>query len=567
MSSDNPDQTTTDAQDGSNLATLPQPRVGHGKRWLPSLVWLIPIVAALVGITLVFKIIVDRGPTITVSFRTAEGLLAGKSKVRYKDVEIGEVQAIRLSPDRSEVLATIQLSKDAKSFTASDTTFWVVRPRIDASGITGLGTLVSGAYIGADAGKSEETSRQFIGMESQPIVTRDAAGKQFILHAQDIGSLDIGSPVLYRMIKVGRVASYNLDQDGKGISLHIFIDAPYDRFVGLNTRFWHASGINLEVNASGIKFNTMSLATLAVGGLAFQSVGDETGELANENTVFDLADNQSDAFQATNGVAETAVLYFNQSLRGLSPGAPVDFRGVVIGKVKSLGIEYDHKRHQFQMPVVIEIYPDRLGSQYNAEQQSTNSKKQRLNLLINNGMRAQLRNGSLITGQLYVAIDFFPKAPKVQVNFSKHPVELPTIPGSLDELQTQIATIADKLSKVPFDQIGAELKTTLINLNVTLQNAQKLTQTLHNDVAPEVIAAMKDVRSTLHSAEQTLHTADITLSTAQRSLAEDAPLQQDLRQTFQDLSRAAVSLKVLTDYLEQHPESLIRGKQTEPKNE
>lgn len=566
MSSDNPDQ-STGAQDDANLAPLPQPSVSHGKRWLPSLVWLIPIVAALVGITLVFKIIVDRGPTITVSFRTAEGLLAGKSKVRYKDVEIGEVQAIRLSPDRSEVLATILLSKDAKSFTASDTTFWVVRPRIDASGITGLGTLVSGAYIGADAGKSEETSRQFIGMESQPIVTRDAAGKQFILHAQDIGSLDIGSPVLYRMIKVGRVASYNLDQDGKGISLHIFIDAPYDRFVGLNTRFWHASGINLEVNASGIKVNTMSLATLAVGGLAFQSIGDETGELANENTVFDLADNQSDAFQATNGVAETAVLYFNQSLRGLSPGAPVDFRGVVIGKVKSLGIDYDNKRHQFQMPVVVEIYPDRLGSQYNAEQQSTDSKKQRLKLLINNGMRAQLRNGSLITGQLYVAIDFFPKAPKVQVDFNKQPIELPTIPGSLDELQTQIATIADKLSKVPFDQIGAELKTTLINFNVTLQNAQKLTQTLHNDVAPEVIAAMKDVRSTLHSAEQTLHTADITLNTAQRSLAEDAPLQQDLRQTFQDLSRAAVSLKVLTDYLEQHPESLIRGKQAEPKNE
>lgn len=567
MSSDNPDQTTIGAKDGSSSAPLPQPSISHGRRWLPSLVWLIPIVAALVGITLVFKIIVDRGPTITVSFRTAEGLLAGKSKVRYKDVEIGEVQAIRLSPDRSEVLATIQLSKDAKSFTASDTTFWVVRPRIDASGITGLGTLVSGAYIGADAGKSEDTSRQFIGMESQPIVTRDAAGKQFILHAQDIGSLDIGSPVLYRMIKVGRVASYNLDQDGKGISLHIFIDAPYDRFVGLNTRFWHASGINLEVNASGIKVNTMSLATLAVGGLAFQSIGDETGELANENTVFDLADNQSDAFQATNGVAETAVLYFNQSLRGLSPGAPVDFRGVVIGKVKSLGIEYDNKRHQFQMPVVVEIYPDRLGSQYNAEQQTADSKKQRLKLLINNGMRAQLRNGSLITGQLYVAIDFFPNAPKVPVDLNKQPVELPTIPGSLDELQTQIATIADKLSKVPFDQIGAELKTTLINFNVTLQNAQKLTQTLHNDVAPEVIAAMKDVRYTLHSAEQTLHKADITLNTAQRSLAEDAPLQQDLRQTFQDLSRAAVSLKVLTDYLEQHPESLIRGKPAEPKNE
>ncbi|HEY3301207.1 MAG TPA: MlaD family protein [Methylophilaceae bacterium] len=567
MSSDNPNPATTGAQEGSSTGQPLQPSVSHGQRWLPSLVWLIPIVAALVGIILVFKIIMDRGPTITVSLRTAEGLQAGKSKVKYKDVEIGEVQAIKLSPDRSEVLVTIQLSKDARSFTASDTTFWIVRPRVDASGISGLGTLFSGAYIGADAGKSEETSRQFTGMESQPIVTRDAAGKQFILHAQDIGSLDIGSPVFYRMIKVGRVASYNLDEDGRGISLHIFVDAPYDKFVGLNTRFWHASGINLEINSDGIKVNTLSLASLAVGGLAFQSVDDDTGTLANENTVFDLADNQSDAFQTPNGVAETAVLYFNQSLRGLSPGAPVDFRGVVIGKVKSLGIDYDSKRHQFQMPVVVEIYSDRLGRKYNEDQQSSSSKKQRLKLFIDNGMRAQLRTGSLITGQLYVAIDFFPNAPKVQIDINKEPLELPTMPGSLDELQTQIATIAGKLSKVPFDQIGAELNKTLINFDVTLQNAQKLTQSLHNDVAPEIIAAMKDVRTTLHSAEQTLHTADITLSTAQRSLAEDAPLQQDLRQTFQDLSRAAVSLKVLTDYLEQHPESLIRGKPAEPKNE
>jgi paraquat-inducible protein B len=565
MSSDNPHQ--AGAANSPSLEPLPPPSVSHGQRWLPSLVWLIPIVAALVGIVLVFKIIVDRGPTITVAFRSAEGLQAGKSKVKYKDVEIGEVLAIKLSPDRSKVLATIQLSKDAKSFTASDTTFWIVRPRIDASGITGLGTLFSGAYIGADAGSSEETTKQFTGMESQPIVTRDAAGKQFILHAQDIGSLDIGSPVFYRMIKVGRVASYNLDEDGKGISLHIFIDAPYDKFVGLNTRFWHASGINLEVNSNGIKVNTLSLASLAAGGLAFQSIDDEAGTLANENTVFDLADNQDDAFKAPDGIAETAVLYFDQSLRGLSLGAPVDFRGVVIGKVKSVGIEYDSQRHQFQMPVVVEIYSDRLGRKFNEEPKSIYSKKQRLKLFINNGLRAQLRTGSLITGQLYVAIDFFPNAPKIKLDLDKEPLELPTMPGSLDELQAQIATIASKLSKVPFDEIGAELKKTITTLNATLQSAQKLTQSLHNDVAPEVIAAMKDVRTTLHSADQTLRTADVTLNTAQRSLAEDAPLQQDLRQTFQDLSRAAVSLKVLTDYLEQHPESLIRGKQPDSKHE
>lgn len=575
MDETSPDQTSsekTNADENSGaqaamVSGLPKPNRKRMNRWLPNLVWLIPLIAALVGIALVFKILVDRGPTITISFRSAEGLQAGKSKVKYKDVEIGEVQSVRLSEDRSKVLATVQLSKDAKSFTASDTTFWIVRPRIDASGITGIGTLFSGAYIGADAGTSDDTSNEFTGMESQPIVTRDTAGKQFVLHSDDVGSLDIGSPVYYRMVKVGRVASYNLDEDGRGVSIRIFVDKPYDKFVGLNTRFWHASGIDFELNSNGIKVNTLSLASMALGGLAFQSLDDDAGIPAAENTTFDLADNQADAFKSPEGQSDKVVLYFSQSIRGLVPDAPVDFRGVVIGKVKSVGIDYDMKQHRFKMPVVVEIYSQRLGAKFNAENQSVDSRKQRLVYLINKGLRAQLRTDSLITGQLYVALDFFPNASKAAVDTNQQPIELPTIPGGLDELQAQLATIAGKLSKVPFDQLGGDLHKSLITLNTTLTSAEKLTQRLHNDVAPEVIAAMKDVRKTLQTADQTLKTADQTFGSAQRTLAEDAPLQQDLRATLQDLSRAAVSLKVLTDYLEQHPESIIRGKSTDTSHE
>jgi len=526
--------------------SLPKPRRERQRNWLPSLVWLIPIIAALIGIALVVKILVDRGPVITISFRTGEGLEAGKTKVKYKEVDIGEVQAITLSKDRSQVLVTVQLSKSAESFTAVDTHFWVVRPRLGASGISGLGTLLSGAYIGADGGISEDTTKKFTGLEVQPTVTRDASGKQFVLHADDLGSLDVGSPIFYRRIKVGRVSAYDLDADGKGVNLRIFIDTPYDKFVGMNTRFWHASGMDIQVGSSGFKVNTQSLATVLLGGLAFQSVDDDPGALSKENTTFLLAQNQAEALKEPDGRSETVILHFNQSIRGLAPGAAVDFRGVVLGEVKSVGIEYDPKRREFDMPVVIEIYPARLGRKYaKDEAQSPYTQQQRIQFMISRGLRAQLRTGNLLTGQLYIALDFFPKAPKVTVTPTT-PIELPTIPNGLDELQTQIATIAGKLSKVPFDQIGTDLQKALVTLNKTLTSAEQLSQTLNQDVAPEVTAAMKDVRKTLDSAN--------------RTLSEDAPLQQDMRQTLQELSRAAASLKVLTDYLEQHPESLIRGK-------
>src|SRR5450830_815422 len=297
---------------------LPEPKRARQRNWLPSLVWLIPIVAAVVGLTLVAKILIERGPVITISFSSAEGLEAGKTKVKYKDVDIGLVQSITLSRDRSHVLTTVQLTKEAESFTADDTRFWVVRPRVAASGISGLNTLLSGAYIGADAGKSEETKKEFAGLEQPPIITRDTSGKQFVLHAGDLGSLDIGSPVFYRRIKVGQVAAYDLDQDGKGVTLRIFVNAPYDKFVSINSRFWHASGFDTQINPSGFKLHTQSLATVVLGGIAFKPLDDlENASAARENTSFRLAEDENAAMKEPDGRAQPVLMYFNQSLRGL----------------------------------------------------------------------------------------------------------------------------------------------------------------------------------------------------------------------------------------------------------
>ncbi|MNK04583.1 Paraquat-inducible protein B [compost metagenome] len=534
---------------------LPSPRVARRRDWMPSLVWFIPIIAALVGITLVAHILMQRGPEIVLSFKTAEGLEAGKTAVKYKDVQIGIVEGLRLARDRSHVRVTVQLNKDAEAFTAKDTRYWVVRPRLDTSGISGLGTLLSGAYIGVDAGIEEATADEFTGLEVPPIVTRDASGRQFLLRANDIGSLDVGSPVYFRRVKVGQVAAYELDKDGKGVTLRVFVNAPYEKFVEANTRFWHASGLDMQVNASGLTLRTQSLATILLGGIAFGTpdLGTPSASpAAIENAAFALAEDEAAAMKQKDGTSETMLLFFNQSLRGLSPGAPVDFRGVVIGEVKSIGVEFDRDEREFRMPVLIQIYPDRLRRQATDEsKESKYTQKQRLQFLINKGLRAQLRPGNLLTGQVYVALDFFPKLPPVKVDMNKTPFELPTVPNSLDELQAQIKDIATKLNKVPFDEIGKDLRTALATLNKTLISAEELTRTLNNDVSPEITAAMKDARKTINSAEQTL--------------SQDSPLQQDMREAMREITRAAGSVRVLTDYLERHPESLLRGKPEEKK--
>ncbi|MYM65757.1 MCE family protein [Pseudoduganella sp. FT55W] len=532
------------SENESGAPPLPEPNVEKASRWLPSLVWLIPLLAALIGLTLVAKSILDQGPTVIVSFRSADGLEPGKTKVKYKDVDIGLVRSISLARDLSKVLVTIDMSKEAKRFTAADTRFWVVKPRIGASGVSGLNTLLSGSYIGVDAGKSEETRTDFTGLEKPPQVTRDEKGTTYTLHGETLGSIDVGSPIFYRRIQVGQVTGFDLEEKGRGVKMSVFVSAPYDQYVGKNTRWWHASGVDVRLDSNGFKVNTQSLAALLVGGIAFESItGQKPSSVAPAGSEFLLGADQATALREPDGVPITTVLYFDQSLRGLSPGAPVDFRGIVMGEVRSVGVEFDPVKKNFRMPVTVDMYPARLGrsfAQSIASEQERNAGPQLLERLVARGLRGQLRTGNLLTGQLYVALDFFPNAAPAKVDMTAEVPEVPTVPNSLDELQTQISSIARKLDKVPFEEIGKNLRDTLKSVDVLMKQ-------LDSQVVPEMKGTLAAARKTFNEADQLLQ--------------KDSPVQSDLREALQQLTQTLQSLNALSDYLERHPESLIRGKQ------
>ncbi len=539
----------TETPQGPELPEIPAAVAVPRRRWSPSLVWLIPIVAAVIGGWLAVKGILERGPTVTISFNTAEGLEAGKTRIKYKDVDIGLVKSIALAEDRKGVVVTAELTKQAEDFLVEDTRFWVVRPRVAGGSVSGIGTLFSGAYIGFDAGKSAEQRREFIGLETQPVVTAGLPGRHFILTSEDLGFLDIGAPIYFRRIPVGQVVAFELDKDGAGVTFKVFINAPYDRYVTGNTRFWQASGVDVTLDAGGFRVNTESLASILIGGIAFQTPLDSTlAPQARENTAFTLFADRALALKHPDTVVETYRLVFRESVRGLSVGAPVDFRGFVIGEVAALNIELDSATNEVGMVVHIYLYPERFRRR-NADAQVAIDSKATLEAMIARGLRAQLRTGNLLTGQLYVALDFFAKAPKAKLDWNAKPVELPVMPASLQELQATLAEITKKLEKVPFEGIGTDLRQTLQSLDRTLQNTDKLVQRVDREVAPEARAAIEDARRTFAAAE--------------RTLAADAPLQQDARTALRELTRAAEALRVLADYLERHPEALLRGKKEE----
>lgn len=520
-------------------ADLPEARVDNQRRL--SLVWLIPLVALIAALWLAVDAYERQGPLVTIAFQTAEGLEAGKTRVRFKDVDIGVVEAIDLTPDLGQVLVRARLSKQIAPHLNERARFWVVRPRLSGGHVSGLGTLVGGSYIAADLAAGEGRLARFVGLETPPIVTALAPGSGYTLLADSLGSLGEGSPVLYRGIEVGRVVGFGLRGDHQ-VEIRIFIDAPHDAAVDDDTRFWNVSGVGLALDASGIRLNTDSLTSVLRGGIAFGHPEGEPGNTrAPPGSEYVLFADETVAMAEQFDYRELWQLTFSGSIRGLVSGAPVEFRGFRIGEVADIELSVDVAARSAEIPVTIAIEPGRLGAVDRAVGDGDEHRRA-WDELVAKGLRAQLKTGNLLTGALYVDFDFHADPPPQAIVWDAKLPRLPSVATPFDEL----SGLLTKLARLPLDRMGEDLASSLTALHGTMAATNKLLGRLDRETASELNATLAQTRETLAALE--------------RILATNSPLQSEAHRVLKELGSAARSMRIMADYVERHPEALLRGK-------
>jgi len=522
------------------------------RRWF-SWIWVAPLLAALIVIWLAIRALVDRGPMITISFSDAEGIQAGDTKIRHKDVDLGTVDSIYLTRDMSRVIVRARMRRSVTSHLTANTRFWIVRPRVGIGGISGLSTLVSGSYIEMYPGAGEP-SRSFAGLDDPPALTPDTPGRSFTLHTDDLGSLTGGSPISYRGVPVGEVEGFQLDASGKQINIYAFVRAPYEKFVTSQTRFWNSGGIDVAVGVQGLRFRASSWQQLISGGVSFDAPDVALNATESDaGTAFRLYENQYDAQRDPRGSKLVYRVKFEGGAGDVGPGTSVQLQGAEVGQVTEARLQFDDASQGLITRITLEIDPSRveiIHRRANAAGDPAANFAAGIEKLVGRGLRAHLVAANFLTGGKVVALDMVHDAPPARIEQIEGFSELPTT--SATDISALLASAQSVLHHIDAATAGPELGHAIKELDRTLSNLDQVTA----EVEPQIKPLMAALRETAESAQRTLQAANNVLGTSAASGT-------DLPRLIRELTETARSLRELTDYLDRHPESLIRGRKAD----
>jgi paraquat-inducible protein B len=534
-----------------------------------SLVWLVPLVAAGIGIWLAVTTVLERGPTIEVTFVTAGGLEAGKTQVKFRDVTVGLVEDVRVAPDLSGVIVRASMSKSFEPHLNEETRFWVVRPRVGAGGVSGLDTLLSGAYVEVDPGDGDDR-RSFVGLEIPPLIRSDAAGTEYTLIAESLGSAGRGSPIFFRGLEVGQVLGYHLTEDGQRFEMPIFVNAPHDRLVHEASNFWDVSGISIEAGVDGVAVRTAGLQALLIGGIEFDSPGGNPAAQAAPRTAFALFRDRESIGEQRITERVPFIVDFDSSTRGLRPGAPVEFRGIRLGSVIHVGLKSNLAAGDAAIRVQINLEPQRVDGMPTGL--SIEEDYARIDAYVKNGLRAQLKTGNLLTGDLFIDLEFNHDVPPERLDRSGQVPRIPAVPTDLQAITASVTGILTRLAELPLEDI--------------VGNLEHMTGTLDSLVSsPELASGLADIAAAggdlrrllaqldgaavpmLQAAEQTMRSVQATVVEAGRTLqstdaliGDNSTLRFQLERSLQELATAARSIREFAVSLERDPSSIIRGR-------
>jgi paraquat-inducible protein B len=527
---------------------LPSAR-SRPRKWF-SWIWIAPLLALGVVVWLGIRALADRGPMITISFSDAEGIQAGDTKIRHKDVDLGTVESVYLSSDMSRVFVRARVRRSVTPHLTANTRFWIVRPRVGIGGISGLSTLVSGSYIEMYPGNGDP-KRSFVGLDDPPALTPDAPGRSFTLRTDDLGSLTGGSPISYRGVPVGEVEGFQLDAAGKQINVYAFIRAPYEKFVTPQTRFWNSGGIDVAVGVQGLRFRASSWQQLISGGVSFDTPDSALNTKESDaGTAFQLYENQYDAQRDPRGRKLEYRVIFAGGAGDIGPGTSVQLQGAEVGQVTQARLQFDDISQSLITRVTLEIDPSRVEIAHAREDVAGDpaaALATRLEKLVAHGLRAHLVAANFLTGGKVLSLDLVNDAKPARIEQREGFAELPST--SATDISTILASVQSLLHHINTAAAGPELGHAIKELDRTLTHLDQVT----GELEPQIKPLMAALRETAESAQRTLQAANNVLGTSAASGA-------DLPRLIRELTETARSLRDLTDYLDRHPESLLRGR-------
>ena len=555
-------------------AAIPRATARRSRRI--SVIWIIPLVAVAIGGWLAWDTWSKEGPTIRISFDSGEGLQAGQSQLKFKDIVFGTVKSLELAPDHTHVIVTVATTRQAKPLLTDKTIFWVVKPRLFAGNVSGIETLLSGSYIGmlpaATAGKSQ---REFVGREDPPVLGAHVAGRTFFLKSKRIGAVSVGSPIFFRDLAVGEVLGWDIADMAEYVTIHAFVRAPYDSYVHDQTRFWNASGVSIKLGGTGVEVQMESLKALLLGGVAFETpVADIRTAETSEDHVFPLFADRETANAASYTRKIPAISYFSGSVSGLAPGAAVTVHGLKVGEVTDVRLTYDAAKDAVLAPVRYEIEPERVVG---VGKRVFKTDAESVQALLKQGLRASLQSANLITGQQNVALDFVTDAPAAEVSMDGQDFVVPAGEGGGFAGLTASATeLLNKVNQMPFDQIGKNLdgilksvsdlaqgpqmKKALTELAGMMASAQNMVQNLNSGLSP----AAKQLPEVTAGLQKTLANANKLVLSLDSGYGDNTKFNRDMDRLLAQANDALRSIRALSDLLARHPEALIKGRPAGP---
>lgn len=531
--------------------------VRRAQRW--NIVWVVPIIALLLGGWLLYRNFAAQGPVARVRFETADGIAAGRTEVRCRSVRVGLVKDVSLAEDLNSVLVYLELDSDSETLLRRGTRFWVVKPRLSPTEFSGVGTLITGAYIELDPGPPNAERHSFFeGLETPPASNRSVPGLRLTLTAESAGSLTIGAPIYHRGFEVGRIEGRQLDADGARVTYDAFIGADYSSLVTEYTRFWNTSGIDISAGADGFKLRTPSFQAMVTGGVSFGvTLGEPPGKPATDGMSFTIYRDEDAARNSAFNPTLKLLLLFDQTVRGLTEKAPVEFRGITIGRVVGISFDLTPGQNDPRVPVLIEIDPQLMRSEKALAEGGKG--EDFLRAAVASGLRAALKTGSLITGALFVDLDYYPESPATELGKSGEFSTIPTVSSGFAQLEAKLSAILDKVQAMPLVETmndiaaaAAEAKTTITEARGTLKEIE--------DTAAAARKTLED--PAFRGLPEDLRNAIAALDKSVASVGPDGAVQGDLLRTLDELRASLRAIQAMTTTIDEKPNSLLFGRES-----